>query len=146
MASVTFCVCFWRDSPQWDRGSSFSITHNDATQSLELLWTSDQLPAETSTSKHTQNSQQTNIHVSGGIETHNLSKQAAADLRLRPRSHWDRLCYVESTKSHDYKRDISVTRFVASYFETCFQILKPCLSLYLRSFVLVLQFLFSMLP
>jgi hypothetical protein len=26
----------------------------------------------------------------GGILTHNLSRQAAADLRLRPRGHWDR--------------------------------------------------------
>jgi hypothetical protein len=27
----------------------------------------------------------------GGIQTHNPSKQAAADPRLRPRDHWDRL-------------------------------------------------------
>ena len=26
----------------------------------------------------------------GGIRTHNLSRRAAADLRLRPRCHWDR--------------------------------------------------------
>jgi hypothetical protein len=26
-----------------------------------------------------------------GIRTHNLSRRAAADLRLRPRGHWDRL-------------------------------------------------------
>jgi len=26
----------------------------------------------------------------GGIRTHNLSRRAAADLRLRPRGHWDR--------------------------------------------------------
>jgi hypothetical protein len=25
-----------------------------------------------------------------GIRTHNLNRRAAADLRLRPRSHWDR--------------------------------------------------------
>jgi len=35
------------------------------------------------------NSQQTNIHAPGGIQTHNLGRQWAAD-RLRPRSHWDR--------------------------------------------------------
>ena len=31
------------------------------------------------------------IHAPGGIRTHDLSRQAAADLRLRPRGHWDRL-------------------------------------------------------
>ena len=37
--------------------------------------------------KHTTlaNSQQTDIHAPGGKQTHNLSKQAALDLRLRPR-------------------------------------------------------------
>jgi len=49
---------------------------------------SDQLVAETSTWQHTQHSQQTNIHAPGGIRTHNLSRQAAADLCLRLRLHW----------------------------------------------------------
>ena len=40
---------------------------------------------------NTQHSQQTNIHASGGVRTHNLSRRTAADLRLRPRGHWDRL-------------------------------------------------------
>jgi hypothetical protein len=38
----------------------------------------------------THNTQQTNIHAPGGIRTHDLSRRAAADLRLRPRGHWDR--------------------------------------------------------
>ena len=38
---------------------------------------------------NTQHSQQTNIHSPGGIRTHDLSRRAAADLRLRPRGHWD---------------------------------------------------------
>ena len=33
----------------------------------------------------------TNIHASGGIRTHNPSKRTAANPRLRPRGHWDRL-------------------------------------------------------
>ena len=61
-------------------------THN-APQLVGFLWTSDQLVAETSTLKH---SQQTNIHAVGGIRTHDLSRRAAVDLRLRPRGHWDR--------------------------------------------------------
>ena len=35
----------------------------------------------------------TNTHALGGIRTHNLSRRADADLRLRPRGHWDRLCF-----------------------------------------------------
>ena len=43
---------------------------------------------------NTQQSQQTNIHNPGGIRTHNLSRRAAADLRLRPRGHWDLWTYI----------------------------------------------------
>jgi hypothetical protein len=43
------------------------------------------------TSDNIQHSQQTDIHAPGGIRTHNPSKRAAADPRLRPRGHWDRL-------------------------------------------------------
>jgi hypothetical protein len=49
--------------------------------------TSDQLVAETSTWQHTQ---QKNIHALGGSRTHDHSRRAVVDLRLRPRSHWDR--------------------------------------------------------
>jgi len=45
---------------------------------------------QTSLPDNTQNSQQTHIHAPGGIRTHNLSKRAAADVRLRPRGHWNR--------------------------------------------------------
>jgi hypothetical protein len=40
---------------------------------------------------NTQHSQQTDIHAPGGIRARNLSRRAAAELRLRPRGHWDRL-------------------------------------------------------
>jgi hypothetical protein len=33
------------------------------------------------------------MHASGGILTHDSSKRSAADLRLRPRGHWDRQVY-----------------------------------------------------
>jgi hypothetical protein len=36
------------------------------------------------------NKHNTNIHAPGGIRTHNPSKQAAVDPRLRPRCHWNR--------------------------------------------------------
>ena len=40
---------------------------------------------------NTQQLQETNIHASGGIRTHNLSRRTAADLRLWLRGHRDRL-------------------------------------------------------
>jgi hypothetical protein len=61
------------------------VTHNDAPHSVGLLWMNNQLVAETS-----HNTQQTNIHAHGGIRTHNRSRRAAVDLRLRARGHWDR--------------------------------------------------------
>jgi hypothetical protein len=55
--------------------SSFTrfLHHNDAPQSVGLLWTSDQLVAETSTCQHT--TLTTNIHAAGGIRTYNLSRR-----------------------------------------------------------------------
>ena len=70
------------------RVRGFLITHNDAPQSLGLLWTSDQLVAETSTWQHT--TLTTNIDAPAGIRTHDLSGWAAENLRLRPRGYWDR--------------------------------------------------------
>jgi hypothetical protein len=37
----------------------------------------------------TQHSQETGVHVHGGIRTHNSSKRAAAHPRLRPRGYWE---------------------------------------------------------
>ena len=55
-------------------------------------------PSQRPLPDNTQHSQQTNIHAPGGIRTHNLSRLAAADLRLRRRGHWDRqliLIYIQ---------------------------------------------------
>ena len=41
--------------PEPTHSRGFSITHNKAPQSVRLLWTSDQLVAETSTQQHTTN-------------------------------------------------------------------------------------------
>ena len=60
------------------------LIHEVSRSHTGILWTSDQLVAET----NIQHSQQTNIHAPGGIRTHNLSRRAAAELRLRPRGHW----------------------------------------------------------
>ena len=47
-------------------------------------------PSQRPLPDNTQHSQQTNIHAPVGIRTHNLSRRAAVDLRLRPHGHWDR--------------------------------------------------------
>ena len=46
-------------------------------------------PSQSPIPDNTQHSQQTNIHASSGIRTHNLSRRAPEDLRLRTRGHWD---------------------------------------------------------
>ena len=39
---------------------------------------------------NTQQTQEIDTHVLGGIRTHNLSRRSAADVRFRPRGYWDR--------------------------------------------------------
>ena len=75
-----------------------SRSHSDTPHSVGLLWTSDQLVAET-IPENTQHSQQTNIHDTGGIRTHNLITRAAPELRLRPRGHRDRQPAVTASNS-----------------------------------------------
>jgi hypothetical protein len=98
-------VCFWRDSPQWARVSSFTRFLDHTQRRVTVLrtvtrrgrlWTVNHCGRVISSlqrplSDNTQHSLQTNVHFSGGIRTHNICKRAAADLRLRPRGHWDRL-------------------------------------------------------
>jgi hypothetical protein len=68
--------------PPHARGSE--ITHNDALHSIGLLWTRDQLVAETSTLRHTTLTADKHP-CPRGIQT-----QAAAELRHRPRGRWGR--------------------------------------------------------
>ena len=69
-----------------------SRSPTDISHAVGLLWTSEQSDAERPLPDNTKHSQETDIHAPGGIRTHNSSKRAAVDLRLRPRGHWDRLC------------------------------------------------------
>jgi len=61
---------------------SHSLTH---THTAGLLSTRDRPAADNQS-----NSEESDIPASGGIRTHNPSKRAAADPRLRPRGYWDR--------------------------------------------------------
>jgi hypothetical protein len=68
--------------PLWGLGllifRGVAITHSDTPHSVGLIWTSDQLVAETTTD-NTQHSQKKDIHAPGGIRTYNPSKRAAID-------------------------------------------------------------------
>ena len=65
-----------------------SRSHSYTPHSVELLRTSDQPDAETSTWQHTIFSRERH-HATNEIRTRNPSKRAATDLRLRPRGHQD---------------------------------------------------------
>ena len=69
-----------------EASKSHTTTHRSRWDSFRRVIS----PTQRSLSDETQHPQQTDIHVSGRIRTRNLSRRAAADLRLRPRGHWDR--------------------------------------------------------
>jgi hypothetical protein len=101
----------WAQQPPLDQGlllHEFSRLHTTThhrrqDSSGRAIGPSQRLPA--------QHSRQTDIHASGGIRTHNLSRRAAADLRLRPRGHWDRLAelyfkvFVIKFENHAWRSD-----------------------------------------
>jgi len=62
-------------------------SHNEVSWSVGLFWLSDQIITQTSICQHT--TLTTDKHPCPWIQTHNLSRQAAAVLCLRPRGQWD---------------------------------------------------------
>jgi hypothetical protein len=94
----------WFDSPPVGQGLLIiegARSHSDTQNSVGLLWTSDQSPSQRPLRDSTQHSQQTNIHVAGGIRTCNPNTREAADPRLRPRGHWDR---QKSDRTYDWNK------------------------------------------
>jgi len=79
--------------PWLPHSRGFYITHNDVPQPVGLLWMSDQPVTEKSTCQHTTLATN-NIHALGGIQTHDFSERAAANLRFRTRGHWDRRLFL----------------------------------------------------
>ena len=67
-----------------------SRSPSDTPKSVENLWTSGQPGAETSTQQNTTLTRVRHARPRG-IRTRNLSKQTAAEPRLRPRDQWERL-------------------------------------------------------
>jgi len=96
-------VCFWRNSLQLAKTSSF-FRFLDHTQRHTTVGRTplDEWPDRRRDFYLTaQHSKQTDNHAPSGIRNHNLSKRAAADARLRPRGHWDRHCYTFKYKICD---------------------------------------------
>jgi hypothetical protein len=75
-------------SGPWPHWRGFYITY-DTPHSVGLVLMSDQLVAEICTWPHI--TVTTDFHAPGGIGTHNLSRWAADELRLRRRGYRDRL-------------------------------------------------------
>jgi hypothetical protein len=89
-----FFFFFWRNSQQWAMTSPFT-RFLDHTQRRTTVG---RTPLDEWSARHRDlyltthnNHNRQDIHVPGGIRTHNLSSRAVADLHLRPRGHWDRL-------------------------------------------------------
>ena len=62
---------------------------------------------------NTKHSQQTNIHYSGGIRNHNLSRRLAGNPDLRPRGRWKRLIKILAIRNVNIKRHNAVCPHIA---------------------------------
>ena len=112
-----FHFFFGRNSPPVGQGllihevsRSHTTTHHRRQDSSGRVISSQKRPLP----DNTQHSQQTDIHAHGGIRTHNPSWRTAADLRLRPRGHWDRGFFNHSSF------------YISLYFSHSHFILKNC--------------------
>ena len=83
-------VCFWRGSPHWARASSFTRFLDHTRRTTVGRTPLDEWSARRRDLWQHTTLNRTNIHAADGIRTHNLSRWAAVDLRLRPRGHWNR--------------------------------------------------------
>ena len=80
---------FWRNSPQWARTSSFTRFLDHTQRRITVGRT----PLDEGSARYRDlylTTLTTDTRAPGGIRTHNLSRRAAVDLRLRPRGRWDR--------------------------------------------------------
>ena len=118
-------------------------------------------PSQRPLLENTQHSQQTNIHAPGGIRTHDRSRRAAVDLRLRPRGYWDRqtnTSFGSISPLRFYLRLPTPFIFLFSFIFFCFicflpiafsyfysSISAPLISFFSSSFSIFLLFLLHLL-
>ena len=86
-------VVVFSTTPYRALASSFDVSWSHTTTRHNRQDSSGRVisPSQRSLPDNTQHSQQTNIHAPARIRTHDPSRRAAKDLRLRPHGHWDRL-------------------------------------------------------
>ena len=100
-------VCYWRDSTQWAMASSFLrfLDHTQQRITVGRTHLDEWSARRKDLYLTTHNTHYTDIQAPGGIRTHNLSRRAAADLRLRPRGQWDR-SLIGHTSNLNIKGDV----------------------------------------
>ena len=100
----------------WASSLSSFHDHSYTPHTVRFLWTSDQPSAETSTRQHATFTRPKHS-CPGRIRTRNPNTRAAADPRLRPRMHWDRLHTVIHNLTANYI--LYKLQNVFSNLETC---------------------------
>jgi len=110
----TATFVFGATDPQWARASSFTrfLDHTQRRTTVGRTPLDEWSARRRDLYLTTQHSQQTDIHAPGGIWTHDLSRRAAADLRLRPRGHTIH-CYVLQCSEFTYMRSVASLRIIS---------------------------------
>jgi hypothetical protein len=90
---IEYFICFWRDSPQWTRASSFTRFLDHTQRSTTVVRTP--LDKWSARRRDLYLTTYTTLTTDkrpcpGGIRTNILRRRVAADLRLRPRGNLDR--------------------------------------------------------
>ena len=80
-----FTALYWALDSSFEVARSHTMTRHSWQDSSGRVISSSQRPVP----DNTQHSQQTNVHAPSGIRTHDLSRRAAEDLRIRPCGYWD---------------------------------------------------------
>ena len=94
---ASFIFFLWRCGPTRAMASSFTRFLDHTQRRITVGRTPlDEWSARLTDLYLTTHNTQTDKHpCPGGIRTHDLSRRAAADLRLRPRGHWDRRNFIK---------------------------------------------------
>ena len=89
--TAPFFVCFWRDSPQWARATSFtrSLDHTQRRTAVGRTPLDEWSARRRDLYLTTRNTHDRHPCPQWNSKPHS-HRRAAVDLRLRPRGHWDR--------------------------------------------------------
>jgi hypothetical protein len=106
-------------------GEVYKLHLSQTSHSATIPWTSDHPEAETSTWQHTTATRERDFHEPSGIRTRDPSKGAAADFRLRSRSHRDRRRkWIYSSKVKEFVEALFYTKY------SCFPYCPNCMNVH----------------